>query len=97
MSRAYNVILGGLLAAVLWLCTAGATAPPSGQRILPEGPWGDKIEQQWLELQRELASRHPNSTFIIARESGHNILFDQPDVIVAAVRKLLAGGAGKPR
>ena len=68
-----------------------------GQRILPEGPWGNKIEQQWLELQRELASRHPNSTFIIARESGHNILFDQPEVIVAAVRKLLAGGAGKQR
>lgn len=68
-----------------------------GQRILPEGPWGDKIEQQWLELQRELASRHPNSTFIIARESGYNILFDQPEVIVPAVRQLLAGGAGTQR
>jgi len=73
VNRAHNLILGGLLMAVLWLCTAMAG------------------------VQRELASRQTHGTFIIARESGHNILFDQPDVIVAAGRKLLGGGAGKQR
>ena len=66
-----------------------------GQRILPAGVWGDKIEQQWLDLQRQLAARQNHSTVIIARESGHNIPFDQPEVIVAAVRKLLAGNPDK--
>ncbi len=68
-----------------------------GQRILPAGTWGDTIEQQWLDLQRQLAARQTHGTVIIARESGHNIPFDQPEVIVAAVRQLLAGNAGKHR
>jgi pimeloyl-ACP methyl ester carboxylesterase len=62
-----------------------------GQRILPAGDWGDKIEKQWLDLQRQLAARQRHGTVIIARESGHDIPFDQPEVIVAAVRQLLAG------
>ncbi|HYQ91917.1 MAG TPA: alpha/beta hydrolase, partial [Candidatus Competibacteraceae bacterium] len=66
-----------------------------GQRILPAGAWGDKLEQQWLDLQRQLAARQNHSTVIIAQESGHNIHFDQPEVIVAAVRQLLAGNVGK--
>ncbi|MFO1430720.1 MAG: alpha/beta hydrolase [Candidatus Competibacteraceae bacterium] len=62
-----------------------------GQRILPAGDWGDKIEKQWLDLQRQLVARQRHGTVLIARESGHNIPFDQPEVIVAAVRQLLAG------
>jgi hypothetical protein len=61
-----------------------------GRRIFPEGTLGDQLEQQWLELQRELASRYKTSTFIIAKESAHNVLFDQPELVVEAVRKLLA-------
>jgi pimeloyl-ACP methyl ester carboxylesterase len=60
-----------------------------GRRLFPEGALGDQLEQQWLELQRELASRYKTSTFIIAKESAHNILFDQPELVVEAVRKLL--------
>jgi pimeloyl-ACP methyl ester carboxylesterase len=70
-----------------------------GRRVFPEGALGDRLEQQWLELQRELASRYQSSTFIIAQESAHNVLFEQPELIVSAIRKLLAGvsPAGKNR
>jgi hypothetical protein len=61
-----------------------------GRRVFPEGALGDRLEQQWLELQHELASHYKTSTFIIAKESAHNILFEQPELIVSAIRKLLA-------
>lgn len=61
-----------------------------GQRVLPAGALGDQVEQQWLALQRDLATRYRNSTVIIARNSGHNILFEQPDLVADAIRKVVA-------
>lgn len=60
-----------------------------GQRVLPEGALGDQLERQWLALQRDLAARHRNGKVIIARESGHNVLFSQPELVADAIRRLI--------
>jgi pimeloyl-ACP methyl ester carboxylesterase len=46
-------------------------------------------EQIWKELQTELASRSTNSKLIIAEKSRHFILFDQPDVVIDAIRQVV--------
>ncbi len=69
-----------------------------GQRIFPPGAIGDRLERDWLELQRQLASRYKTGTIIIADKSGHNIHFSEPDVVVMAVSKLLDNlGSAKKR
>jgi pimeloyl-ACP methyl ester carboxylesterase len=60
-----------------------------GRRVLPEGPLGEQLEQQWLELQRDLTTRHKNSTFLIAKDSAHAIPRDQPELIIEAIRRLI--------
>jgi hypothetical protein len=60
-----------------------------GKRVLPEGPLGEQLEQQWLELQRDLTKHHKNSTFLIAKDSAHAIPRDQPELIIEAIRRLL--------
>ena len=43
----------------------------------------------WLELQRELATRSPRAEHLIAKNSGHNIQNDEPQVIVDGVRRIV--------
>jgi hypothetical protein len=45
----------------------------------------------WLDLQRELASRSPRSEHIIAKQSGHLINLDEPQLIVDGVRRISGG------
>jgi pimeloyl-ACP methyl ester carboxylesterase len=75
----------------------GAELPPElplvviqhGQRVLPHGPLGDRMERQWEERQRALTENNPNSRFLIAEDSAHHIPLDQPELVVEAVRGLL--------
>jgi pimeloyl-ACP methyl ester carboxylesterase len=60
-----------------------------GIRVMPEGGLGDRMEQKWLELQRDLVSRHEHGTFIIAENSTHLIPFHEPELIVEAVQGLM--------
>jgi pimeloyl-ACP methyl ester carboxylesterase len=60
-----------------------------GKRVLPEGTFGDRVEQQWVELQRELAARYRNSRFLIAKDSAHMIPVDQPELVAGAIRPLV--------
>ena len=60
-----------------------------GHRFLPGGSVGEELEEDWLELQRDLAARHPHSRFIIAKKSDHNVEFQQPELISDAVAELL--------
>jgi hypothetical protein len=45
----------------------------------------------WLDLQRELASRSSRSEHIIAKQSGHFINNDEPQLIVDGVRRMVSG------
>lgn len=59
-----------------------------GRPIL-NSPLGTPMEQQWEALQRQLASRYRHHTFILAKDSGHNIPREQPTLIIEAIRRLL--------
>jgi polyhydroxybutyrate depolymerase len=47
---------------------------------------------RWQELQRDLAGLSTNSTFVTVDESGHFIHFDQPELVVDAIRDVVEGG-----
>jgi pimeloyl-ACP methyl ester carboxylesterase len=43
----------------------------------------------WQQMQKELARLSTRSTHVIAKNSGHFIQFDRPDVVIEAVRKVV--------
>jgi pimeloyl-ACP methyl ester carboxylesterase len=47
-------------------------------------------EQHWLKLQEQLVGLSSHATRVIAEGSGHSVPVQRPDVIVAAVRKLIS-------
>ena len=51
----------------------------------------DKMEAIMSDLQEDLAARVPNARLEIATESGHNIHQDQPDLVIEAIRQVVAG------
>jgi pimeloyl-ACP methyl ester carboxylesterase len=68
---------------------------------MPSAPAGrqaqvDALERAWLDLQRELATRSPSSTHVIATRSGHYVHRDEPERVVDAVRKVLASSTAIP-
>ena len=50
----------------------------------------DEYEQAWQKLQVEISSLSTRGKLIVAERSGHNIIFDQPEIIVEAIREMLA-------
>jgi pimeloyl-ACP methyl ester carboxylesterase len=62
-----------------------------GRRVSAGAPFGEQWEERWIELQRDLAASHQNSTLLIAKDSAHAIPLDQPELIGMAIRRLLAG------
>ncbi len=53
---------------------------------------GERYEQLWLDLQKELVARSTNSVNIIVKESEHCIHDEAPDAVMKAVKRLLRGG-----
>lgn len=60
--------------------------------VISRGPrdpvTGDPTPPEWLEAQARLVSLSSNSRSIVAQQSGHMIQFDEPEIIIDAVRKL---------
>ncbi len=52
------------------------------------------LEPGFLEAQTRLAGFSSNSELLVAEQSGHAIMWDEPDLVVAAVRKLIAATRG---
>ncbi|HEX5706184.1 MAG TPA: alpha/beta fold hydrolase [Pyrinomonadaceae bacterium] len=67
---------------------AGITDP----RIAPLAP---KFEELRLELQRELVSRSPRGRQTIARQSGHFIHWDEPELVVEAIRRVVSEASAR--
>jgi pimeloyl-ACP methyl ester carboxylesterase len=62
--------------------------PDKPQPDLPE----DLIKpasDAWQQMQKELARLSTRSTHVIAKNSGHFIQFDRPDIVIEAVRKVV--------
>lgn len=55
---------------------------------MPAWPTG-KMEGIMLALQGELAKLVPNARHVIARQSGHNIHQDQPELVIEAIRQVV--------
>ena len=67
----------------------------------PEGSNLEALEEfrsTWLELQTELANLSTDSQHVIAEKSGHVIQFQQPELVIKAVKDIVAkvrGGQSK--
>lgn len=61
--------------------------------VLVQGKRGTSApsDENWMALQRKHAELSGNSRLIIAKQSGHNIQLDQPDLVVDAIRRVIAG------
>jgi pimeloyl-ACP methyl ester carboxylesterase len=69
--------------------------PDKPQPDLPE----DLIKpasDAWQQMQNDLALLSTRSTHVIARNSGHFIQFDRPDLVIAAVRKIVDQARNAP-
>jgi hypothetical protein len=56
----------------------------------PETDFGDaEAADTWHRLQRNLLILSPESRQIIAAESGHYILLDQPELVIDAIKPLV--------
>lgn len=51
----------------------------------PRLPWSEAV---WQECQRHLQSLSPQSELVIAEQSGHDIYYDRPDLVIDAIRRV---------
>jgi hypothetical protein len=56
--------------------------------IWPDGWPAPELERIWRELMVDLVSRAPRGRLVVAEKSDHNILRDEPEVIVTATRQV---------
>lgn len=54
-----------------------------------------KRSQAWREMQMDFASRSPNGKLLVAEQSGHYIQNDQPELVVDAIREVVAAAKNK--
>jgi pimeloyl-ACP methyl ester carboxylesterase len=50
---------------------------------------GKTLDAAWQMLQNDLARLSTNSTHLLATQSGHAIMFDQPELVIAAVQHVV--------
>jgi pimeloyl-ACP methyl ester carboxylesterase len=54
-------------------------------------PWSSaELEQPWQDAQQRLAGLVPGGTFILATQSGHFIQGEQPELVIDAIRDVVA-------
>jgi pimeloyl-ACP methyl ester carboxylesterase len=56
----------------------------------PAGYPADALEALWVPLQEQLAALTPDARLLVARASDHDIPGEQPELIIAAVRQVVA-------
>jgi pimeloyl-ACP methyl ester carboxylesterase len=63
-----------------WKILYGADFPPE---------LAESLDQEWLQMQKELAALSTNSTHIIATGSGHMIPLQRPDAVIDAISHVI--------
>lgn len=63
-----------------------------GQDFPPE--LAERFEQEWLQMQKELAELSSNSTHVIVKDADHWIQEDQPAAVTDAVRRIVESVRG---
>ncbi|WP_339219245.1 alpha/beta hydrolase [Paenibacillus sp. FSL H8-0332] len=56
------------------------------------GEGGRRLEAIWQEGQRNMLKLSSNSELIVAENSGHMVIHDQPELVVQTIRRMLATG-----
>ena len=56
----------------------------------------EKFREAWEQLQGRLAAAYPRATRIVATQSGHYVPFDQPEMVVDAIREVVEKARAKP-
>ena len=62
---------------------------PLGDKPLVDVSTDEDRNPDYVKLQTELLSLSQNSEQIIAAKSGHFIIIDRPDVVIAAIRRVV--------
>jgi pimeloyl-ACP methyl ester carboxylesterase len=62
---------------------ANAVPPGLGQEVR------DAYERAWQELQGEITALSTQSRRIVAERSGHNVIFDQPELVIQSVLEMV--------
>lgn len=57
--------------------------------VIPGVKLSPEANQLWLQLQAELAALSAQGELVITQESGHDILFEQPDLIIGAIEEAI--------
>ena len=57
----------------------------------PEGFTAESLEAVLRAANENLATLVPNARFVVATESGHDIHQDQPELVIEAIRQVVAG------
>jgi pimeloyl-ACP methyl ester carboxylesterase len=57
----------------------------------------EALTRAWMELQKDLVSRSPKARQVIADKSGHYVPFDEPGLIVDALRDMVGSIRGKKK
>jgi pimeloyl-ACP methyl ester carboxylesterase len=68
-----------------------------GHRSAVAPPEARRLDDTWLELQRELAGRMPKGSLQVVSGSGHHIHLDRPGLVVTAIRALVDASRAKQR
>lgn len=80
--RASRIPLGDLPLAVI-----SRTDPDWPAGIAPE--LAERLEQTWQTMQTHLAGLSSNSLHVVAPHSGHLVQYDQPQIVVDAISKVV--------
>jgi len=56
-----------------------------GKRVWPDDPYGDALELEWQKMQREMAGFTSHGRQVIAKQSGHLIHLEQPDLVAESI------------
>ena len=62
---------------------ANAVPPSLGQQVR------DDYEAAWQKLQVEITSLSTRGRRIVAERSGHNVMFDQPEIVIESISEML--------
>ncbi|USB31833.1 alpha/beta hydrolase [Paenibacillus sp. YPG26] len=84
-----NLVRGHQLGALPIRVIARGLIPPENARSGLSAEAGKRIEEIWQEGQREMLRLSTDSKLIIARNSGHYIIHDEPGLVIKVIQDLI--------
>jgi pimeloyl-ACP methyl ester carboxylesterase len=82
--------VGSLGDVPLVVVARGRSEAPAGL----SAPVVERSEAVWRRLLEEMARQSTRGRLVVAEQSGHGVMFDQPELIVALVRELVEAARG---